>query len=414
MWRRERDSVARELRYHFDKLVRDYLAEGMSAQEAERRARLEFGGVEQIEEEVRDVRGHLLDDLIQDLRYALRMMRRSPWFAAVAVASLALGIGANTAIFSLINAVMLRSLPVRDPHRLVLLTRLMKDTGTPSVVSYPIYEYFRNNLKSISGAAAEMGESPDIILEGATETVEAEYVDGAHFALLGVEPAAGRLLAPEDDSSNAASPAAVISYRYWQRRFSRSPTAIGKTLSVRSRVFTIVGVTPPGYQGTRAGRDPDITLPLQMMLTPTQRREVGLNSLRVLARLKPGVTVEHTNAEVQVLWNAFLEKIAAGVPAKDRLDVLRQRAAAIPAPDGFNPLKWTYSRTLMLLMGMVALVLLLACANLSSLLLARAAAREREVSVRLAIGAGRARLMRQFLAESLVLAARRRCRWRSG
>ena len=398
------EGVDRELRYHFDRLVREYIATGMDPDEARRRTRLEFGGVEQIKEECRDMRGRWLEDFGKDLRYAVRTLRRSPGFVAVAVVSLALGIGANTAIFSLIDAVMLRTLPVKEPERLVMTTRLTEE-GKPGVVSYPLFEYFRDNLKSISAAAAEWSSNPAIVMDGSEELVNGEMVSGGHYSVLGLEPAAGRLLGPEDDVLSPASPAAVISYHYWQRRFGLSPAAIGKTFRLRDTVYTIVGVTPPRYQGTRPGREPDITIPLMMMLSENQRREHGTNMLSMMARLAPGVTVAQANAELQVLWRNLSQRWAAEEPVKDRPKIVARKAAVLSAATGFNPLRNSYSQALLVLMGMVALVLLLACANLSGLLLARAASRQREISIRLAIGAGRGRLMRQFLAESFVLAA---------
>jgi predicted permease len=329
-------------------------------------------------------------------------MRRSPGFLAAAVLSLALGIGANTAIFTLIDAVMLRPLPVHQPEQLIQITGL-SDAGRPNSVSYPLFHYFGDNVKSISGAAAEASAEPVILLDGSDEIVSAEWVSGGHYAMLGVEAAAGRLIQPADDTVSPASPAAVISYGYWQRRFGLNPAAIGKTFSIRNDTFTIVGVTAPGFNGTRPGRNPDITLPLAMMLTPEQRAEPTNNFLVLLARLQPGATGMQANAEVQVLWKAFLEGQAPRFPEKDRPVILRQRAGVLPAPNGFSQLEYSYSQPLFLMMGIVALVLLLACTNLSGLLLARAAARQREISIRLAIGAGRGRLVRQFLTESLAL-----------
>src|SRR5215831_2314393 len=396
------EGVDRELRYHFDRLVREYIATGMDPDEAQRRTRLEFGGVEQIKEECRDVRGRWLEDFGKDLRYSVRTLRRSP--GLVAVVSLALGIGANTAIFSLINAVMLRTLPVKEPERLVMTTRVTEE-GKPGVVSYPLFEYFRDNLKSISAAAAEWSTNPAIVMDGSEELVNGEMVSGGHYSVLGLEPAAGRLLGPEDDVLAPASQAAVISYHYWQRRFGLSPAAIGKTFRLRDTVYTIVGVTPPQYQGTRPGREPDITIPLMMMLSENQRREHGTNMLSMMARLAPGVTVAQANAELQILWRNLSERWAAEEAVKDRPKILARKAGVLSAATGFNPLRNSYSQALLVLMGMVALVLLLACANLSGLLLARAASRQREISIRLAIGAGSGRLIRQFLTESLALAA---------
>jgi predicted permease len=393
-----------ELLHHFESLVRDFAAAGMDPAGARRRAQLEFGGVEQIKEECRDVHGRWLEDLGKDLRYTVRMLRRSLGFLAVSVFSLALGIGANTAIFSLINAVMLRPLPVREPERLVQMAILRKD-GKPGEVSYPLFQYFRDNLKSISGAAVEMASGSAIVMNGAEEEVVTELVSGDHYGLLGMEAAAGRLLERADDAISPTAPVAVIGYRYWQRRFGLNPAAIGKTFTFLDKVFTIVGVTPPRYQGTTPGRDPDITMPVSMMLGETQRHEDTFNALSMMGRLRPGVTVQQANAELQVLWRSFQQRIAAAAPEKSRPGIFRRRAAVLNASTGLTYLFDDYSDALMVLMGIVTLVLLLACANVGGLLLARAASRQREISIRLAIGAGTGRLMRQFLAESLVLAA---------
>ena len=392
-----------EIRFHRDRLIEDYMAAGMDRQEAERRAFLEFGNVEQIEEACRDARGRWLDDLARDLRYTLRALRRNPGFAAVAVLSFALGIGANAAIFTLINAVMLRTLPVREPDRLVQLTRLLD--GRPGRIPYPLFELFRDNVKSISSAFAQGSSDLAIVVDGEDEFVTADLVSGAYYIVLGLDAAAGRLLGPGDDVLSSASPAAVISDRYWQRRFGRSPSAIGKSFTIRDRTFTIVGVTPPSYQSARTGRAPDLMLPLLMMMSDVQRQATDFNWLNLLARLKPGATVEQANAEVEVLYSSFVQSQAARASEKERAGILRQRAVAVSAPDGFNPIRDSMAQPLLILMGIVGLILLLACVSLSGLLLARAAAREREISIRLAIGAGRGRLMRQLLTESVVLAS---------
>ncbi|HZU28926.1 MAG TPA: ABC transporter permease [Bryobacteraceae bacterium] len=410
-WRRrgraaEDARMSAELRYHFEQLVREAVAAGMSAQQARRHARLEFGGLDQIEEECRDARGRWLADFVRDLRYAARSLGRSPAFLAASVLLLALGIGANTAIFTLIDAVMLRMLPVEHPERLVHITRLGSE-GQPYSVSYQLYLYLRDNLKSIAGATAQYEGTPVVVVGGAEQVVSAAYVSGSHYRLLGIRPAAGRLLGPLDDTIAPVAPAAVISYRYWQRQFGLSSRAIGSTFALESpkRLFTIVGVTPPGYEGISVGSDPDITLPLTMMLSEETRDEPMDNMLDMMGRLAPGATIQQANAELQVLWRGFQQRVAAKLPEGDRADYLRERIAVLRGASGFNSLRDRYGRALLLLMGMVALVLLLACANLSGLLLARAAAREREISIRLAIGASGGRLVRQFLAESFALAA---------
>jgi predicted permease len=400
--RRDR-RVGDELRFHRDRLIDDYIAAGMDRQAAERRVFLEFGNVVQIEEACRDVRGRWLDDLTSDLRYTLRTLARNPAFAAVAVLSLALGIGANAAIFSLVNAVMLRTLPVSEPGRLVQITRLRD--GQQYRLSYPLFEHLRGHTTTIAGIFAQAAGETAIVLDGESEFVTTDLVSGGYFSVVAIDAAAGRLLEPADDTLSAAAPAAVISDRYWQRRFGRSPAAIGKTFAIRDRTFTIVGVTPASYQSAAPGRVPDLILPLALMMRGPQYADAGFNWLSVLARLKPDATVEQANAEVQVLFGGFVQAQAARTRDKERDDVLHQRIAVLAAPDGFNPLRYDHGSSLLILMGIVALVLLLACVNLSGLLLARAAARQREISIRLAIGASRGRLVRQFLTESLVLAA---------
>ena len=403
-WRRRRDPrIVEELRFHRDRLVEDYITAGMTRAEAERRAFLEFGNAATIEESVRDVRGRWLDDLAKDLVYALRTLRRSPGFSFIAVLSLAFGIGANAAIFSLVSSVMLRALPVHEPDRLVQITRPLN--GRPGQVSFVLFESIRDNVKSISGAFAQQSVMLTVAVDGNEEPVAADCISGSYFQVLGIQPAAGRLLGPSDDVRSPSSPATVISDRYWQRRFGGSPAAIGTPVTIRDRLFTIVGVTPPSFSGARVGSPPDFMLPLEMMIDDLQRQP-GFNSLTLLARLKPGATVEQAQAEAQALYRPILEAQAAEAPAaRERDAILRQRMIAFHAPDGFNPIRDNIREPLLILMGAVGLILLLACVNVSGLLLARAAARQREISIRLAIGAGRGRLVRQFLTESLVLAA---------
>ncbi len=404
MWfnRRRRPRVRDEIGFHRDRLVEDYIASGLDRAAAERRAFLELGNTVQIEEAVRDVRGRWLQDFGRDVHYALRTLGRNRAFAAVAVLSLALGISANAAIFSLINAVMLRALPVREADRLVQINRVSPE-GRPMAVSYRLFEYFRDNMTSISGAFAHSSGDQPIAIDGEEDFGTVEVVTGDYYTVLGVEPAAGRLLGPADDVLSPASPAAVISDRYWQRRFDRSPSVIGKAVTIRGRVFTIVGVTPASFESARAGYLPDIALPLVPMMTEVNRTEISNNWLTVLGRLKPGATVEQADAEVQGLYSASVQSQAATARERDRDSILRQRAAAFASPDGINPFRYDYQQSLLLLMGIVGLVLTLACVNLSGLLSARAAARQREVSIRLAIGAGRGRIVRQLLTESLVL-----------
>jgi predicted permease len=295
---------------------------------------------------------------------------------------------------------MLRTLPVEEPDRLVQIGRVTPEG--PRRLSYPIFEFLRDNVQSMSGLLALRASSQSILIDGVDDFVAADLVSGAYFDVLGLRPAAGRLLGPADAIS-PSSLAAVVSDRYWQRRFGRSPSAIGASLTIGERVFTIVGVTPPAYQSAESGRAADLMLPLAGMMSQQQRQSVGSGILSVLGRLKPGATVEQASAEVDALFRSFLQARVAQMPEGRRAEILRERAAAVSAPDGFNPLREAFEQPLLVLMGIAGLILMLACVNLSGLLLARAAARQREISTRLAMGAGRVRLARQLLTESLVL-----------
>lgn len=404
-WRRRRDPrIVDEIRFHRDRLVEDYVAGGMTRAEAERRAFLEFGNVGAIEESVRDVRGRWLDDLAKDLIYAVRTLRRSPGFSFIAVLSLALGIGANSAIFSVVNAVILRALPVEDPGRLVRIARVLE--GRPAQVSYRLFETLRDNMTTIAGAFAQQSTTQTVSIGGLEDTVAIDLVSESYFTVLGVDAAVGRVLGAADHVRPPSALAAVISDRYWQRRFGSSPSALGTLLTIRDRVFTIVGVTPPSFAGARTDSPPDLILPLLPMMTDVQRTQAGFNFLTTLARLKPGATAAQALTEVQAIYQPFLDAQAAETTvARERAVILGQRITALYAPGGVNPIRDYIQEPLLILMGIVGLILMLACVNVAGLLLARAAARQRETSIRLAIGAGRGRLVRQFLTESFVLAA---------
>ncbi len=398
-----------EIEYHIDRLAEDYVAQGMEPQEALRRARLEFGGAAQIHEDLRDIhRRRWLADLRQDLVYAARTLRRSPGFLASAVITLALGIGANTAIFSLIDAVMLRPLPaVRAPERLVQLARLSV-RGYPGELSYPLFEYFRDRLSTASATFAEMPIRHDITIDGVDEMVNGDEVSGAYYSVLGLAPAAGRLIGPEDDA--APTPVAVISYDYWRRRFGLDPAALGKSFTYATTTLTIVGVEPPGFEGTERGRTREFTVPISMgdRLAGGNgkwRQDWSSNIFVAMARIRDGVPLTRVDAEVKTLFDAWRNGKAAQLPPFYRSQMMKERAAALPGLAGTNGLRFQFVKPLAILMGIVALVLLLACANLSGLLLARGAARQREISIRRSLGAGQGRLMRQFLAENLLLAA---------
>ena len=398
-----------EIAYHIDRVTQDYIARGIAPAEARRRALLEFGGAAQVREDLRDVhRSRLLADLRQDLAYAARTLRRSPGFLISAVLTLALGIGANTAIFSLIDALIFRPLPaVRNPAALVQLVRVIPDCADCRV-SYPLYEYFRDRLSSVTGAFVVMDIAHSITIDGIDEEVNGDEVSGAFYSTMGLSPAAGRLLGPQDDA--APTPVAVISFDYWRRRFGCNPAAIGKTLTYADTNLTIVGVEPEGFPGIEPWRTREFTTPLSMSDqlaggNGSWKRRWDQNFLPMMARLKSGVSIDRANAEIDSVFAAWRNDKSRDLPGpffRERFS--HERAAALPGLAGLNGLRVDFLKPLTILMGIVGLVLLLACANISGLLLARAAARQREISIRRALGAGNSRLMRQFLAESALLA----------
>jgi predicted permease len=402
------DRLIHEIDEEFESHVADAVAEGRDSAEA-RRA---FGAALRHREASRDIRRVMwLDDFLMDLRYAARTLARQPGFLAAAVLSLGLGIGANTAIFSLIDAVMLRAMPVSEPQQLVQITRSYAGGQTGGNFSYPLFEYLRDGNHVFSGLFAQSSSVNRVRIDvhGVTERVNAALVSGSYHAVLGMTAATGRLLVAEDDVPGAPA-VAVISYRYWQRHFARDPSVVGATFSLESAAVTIVGVTPPEFFGTLPGTDPDLTLPLSMARLvrggdDMWRRLDGYNFLSVMARLRAGTRSDHAAAELRTIFSNRLQAQASRThDPNERRRILGQGVGLVSARSGFIWLRLRFSEPLLILMVIVALVLLLACANLSSLILARAAARQREILVRCAIGAGRGRLIRQFLTESLVLA----------
>jgi predicted permease len=370
---------------------------------------LEFGGLGEIKEACRDARGtRWLEDFVQDCRYGLRNLSRSPVFTSVAVLSLALGIGANTAIFSLMDRVMFRMMPVREPERLVQITRFHPPYG-PASVSYPLFQAFQKGIGSFESVLAhhELNDR-DITIDAAPDAVNFDLVSGSYFPLLGVHAVIGRTFNEDVDRAPGANAVAVISYRYWQRRFFSDPAAIGKRFRRLNTVFTIIGVTPRDFHGTVAGKEPDITVPLTMDAQvrggKSWLNEPQYGWLSVMGRLMPGVRVKQAQAEAR---KAFADIVASDATAEsdaDRRARLAEYLELASGGNGFDDLRRRFAEPLEILMGTASLVLLLACANLTNLLLARGAARRREIATRLAIGASRSRVLRQLLTEGLLLA----------
>jgi predicted permease len=360
-----------------------------------------------------------MSKLLQDVRYALRQLRKNPGFTFMAVLTLALGIGATTAIFSLMNAVMLRMLPVHKPEELVLfgsggpmgVENVFPNAAT-DLFSYPFYRDFQQKNQVFSGVAAMQSLPNDIYatVGSATETepLSARLVSGTYFSVLGVNPVVGRVFTDADDQGAGAHPVAVLSYGVWDRRFQRDRSIVGQHLTVGSTVFTIIGVAPPGFFGTIVGESPDLWIPLSME-TQVPPGWNGLDdkmfqSLYVFGRLKPGVSAAQAGANTNVVFKQILHDFAGPAPDQGRLaDIQHAQIILTPAATGLSRLRFRVSMPLRILMAVVVLVLLIACANIANLLLAHGTSRGREIAVRMAVGAGRARLIRQLLSESLLL-----------
>ena len=393
---------------------------GITPEQAARMARVEMGSTNAVKHRIRSGGWEIaLENLWQDLRYTFRMLAKSPAFTLVAILSLALGIGANTAIFSLMNVVMLRSLPVEEPGQLVLFGagKMVGSTGSlpddsTDLFSYPFYRSFSQKNRVFSGVAAT--DSVEFGTHGAlagapSEMLHASLVSGTFFSVLGVNPDRGRMLNEADDKTPGAGAVAVASYAWWQRHGS-DPAAVGKSVHIEGTDYTLVGIAPRDFFGITVGESPDFWIPLSMekQISPGWNGlgDKWFESLYLVARLKPGVTAAQASADTNLVFKQYVrsEYLGASPSAKDLSGLEHARIDLTSAARGLSRLRVEFSLPLEILTTIAGLVLLVACANLANLLLARGASRSREFAMRMAIGATRSRIVRQLLTESLVLA----------
>jgi predicted permease len=413
-WDAER---ARELDSYLELETAENLERGLSPEDARAAAQRKLGGTLRIREEIYEMNTvGLVENAWQDLKYAARVLRLNRGFATVAVLSLALGVGANTAIFQLVNAVRLRALPVDDPSGLVQVG--IKDlegvTGRASGryprMSNAVWERIRDRAQAFSSLAAWATATFDLSDGGEVRNAEGIWVSGDFFKTVGVRPAIGRLLTPQDDVRGCASPGVVVSHSFWQRELGGDPSAVGRMLRLDGQQLPIVGVTAAGFTGIEVGRSYDVAVPLCAHPTFVPSRPSAMERsdwwlLSAFGRLKNGTSQEQAAAQLAAISPAIFEET---ISPNWQPDYVKKYVAntlhATPGATGYSGLRRDYEKPLWVLLIMTALVLLIACANLANLMLARAAAREKEIAVRLAIGASRGRIVRQLMAESVLLA----------
>jgi predicted permease len=409
-----------EMRTHKELREQEYRDRGLSSEAAHSAALRSFGNTTSIKEtSFRTWGWSWLEGLLQDLRYGVRSMFRSPALTIVALLSLTLGIGANTAIFSFLDAIMLRSLPVKDPAQLVLsfggeLEYGITDRyGSATLYSYPFFRQLQQRNDVFSDVAAMMSMRNDVhgTIDGRedTEEMHAQLVSGTYFSTLGVQAVIGRTLTDEDDNSEGDHPVVVISHAWWKRGFASDPNVLNRKIKMGTTTFNIVGVAPPEFFGTKVGEAPDIWVPMSMMKSVPPGwngyKDNFFQSMLLMGRLKPGVSAAQATANVNMLYQQIIRGFSdVNLSQRNVANLNKTHVTLMPMATGFSSLRRSFSEPLKILMGITALVLLIACANIANLLLARSTARARELAVRQALGARRIRIVRQLLTESLLLA----------
>ncbi len=410
-----------EVSAHLEMAIEENLRAGMTAEEARRQALVRFGGTQQMKEEHRDTRGlPVLEVLLQDVRFGLRMLRKNPGFTAVAALMLALGIGANTGIFSVMQQVLLQRLPVSHPEELVLLYapgptqgHVSSDEGDGSEsFSYPMYKDLRDHTSVFAGLAAKADFPVSLASRGQTERAEAELVSGNYFEVLGVHPAIGRTLQPEDSAAEGSNPVVMLGYGYWQKRFGGDARILNEGLLINNQAMTVVGVVQSEFNGIQLGEVPDLYIPIAMKhsITPSWN---GLSDhkdywVKLIGRLKRGMSRDEAVAGIAPAYHALIvDELAliTGWNDQQKAGFLSKKVVLKNGARGRPLLENGTRDQLLTLMAMVGLVLVIACANVAALQIARGAARQKEIALRLSLGASRSQLVRQLVIESFLLSS---------